>query len=70
MPVADDGAAVVGVIVDDADGRECPLDGLLAGVTRGTYYSEDDNCRLMKLLKREVWALNEDASGPRWRNAS
>lgn len=70
MPVADDDAAVVGVIADDADDRVCPLGGSLAGVTRGTCCSVDDNCRLMKLLKREVWALNEDASGPRWRNAS
>lgn len=70
MLVADDDDAVAGVIADDADDRECPLDGSLAGVTRGTCCSEDDNCHLMKLLKREVWLPNEDASGPRWRNES
>ena len=67
--VADDDAVAVDVIADDADGRECPLDGSLAGVTRGTCCSADDNCRLTKLLKQEVWVLDEDASGQSWRNA-
>lgn len=70
MLVADDAAAAVDVIADDVDDREDPLDGLLAGVTRGTCCSEDDNCHLTKLLKREVWVLHEDASGSHWRNAS
>lgn len=69
MVVADDGAAAVGVIADVVDDRECPLDGSLAGVTRETYCSTDGNCRLTKLLKREVRMLDEDASDPRWRNA-
>lgn len=67
MLVVVDGAAAV--IADDADDRECPLDGLLAGVTRETCCSADGNCRLTKLLKREVWVLDEDASGLHWKNA-
>jgi len=44
----------VGVIADDADDRECPLDGPLADVTRETCCLADGNCHLTKLLKREV----------------
>jgi len=47
-----DGDVVVAVVAI-AD-RECPLDGSLADVTRGTYCSKDGNCHLTKLLKREV----------------